>query len=59
VLVFLEILRVVVRKGETIASQLDGRGHHLFNRQLAVLLLRIDQSRHRARNADRFVSDHA
>ncbi len=59
VLVGLEIPRVFVGERKAVAGKLDGRRNDFFERELAVLLLGIDQAGDRAGNANGFVSHDA
>ena len=54
-----ERFRFLVVEDVAIARQSDRRLHHLLQRQLAPVLLRIHQTRYGAGNANRFVAQHA
>ena len=59
VIVRFEILRIFVGERETVVGELDGGSHYSFDRQPAVLFLRINQAGDGAGNADGPVSDNA
>ena len=54
--IFAQILRLLPGQYEPAARQANRWSHHLRQRQLAVFFFSVDQSRHRARDADRFVA---
>ncbi len=57
--VIVERSRRVVVEDVAVTRQPDRRLHHLLERQLAPMLLRVHQARYRAGHSDRFVAEKA